>query len=399
MNLRICKLGKMQIQKWLAHSHNHFLESCRVLHHKLLEELHALALAWLVVAIIVTVDTDLCATLLAHWWRGLEDLIWLLDRVGPSLRIVILKAVEGLPSADETSGLRIGPHVVGPEDEVVELHRLAALARAVVLDPLNVDNLTAEVLRRLKGVVTVDVRLAWWVLAVAAGRIRANALVDRPEVVLNPHAVVLLQNDGGRVWKGREWTLVVDGVLDARSLALNVVVLHRGIFASIAELLDGVVLREEAEAERVRLPADECVRVAALLAILAANSELLGVDRRRHSRHVHILSLRNDLARRQVNILVLVAPGAPSDALAELAARHLILVAAAETVPAMRIAIIWASGFLQCIWHRGAWHPLIVGFLGGVAPVARVLLVHEEAHVRLVGVARVSASLYLALWE
>jgi len=191
----------------------------------------------------------------------------------------------------------------------------------------------------------------------------------------------------------------VNGVFDAGRLALDVIVLHRRVLAAVAQLLDGVVLWEEAEAEWISLPANEGVGVAALLAILALHSELLRVQGRRHRLHVNVLGLSNDFARRQVDVLILVGPGATSNTLAELAAGHLVLIAAAQAVPAVRIAIIWARGLLQGIWHRGAWDAVVVVCLRGVAPVAGVRLVDEEANMSLICTLSVAAGLHLALGQ
>merc|ERR1712232_676010 len=65
---------------------NLLLKGCSVLHHKLLEQFHPLALARVVVALIVAVDADLRAALLAHWRRSLEELFWVLDIFRPCLR-------------------------------------------------------------------------------------------------------------------------------------------------------------------------------------------------------------------------------------------------------------------------------------------------------------------------
>jgi len=178
-------------------------KSRRVLHHELLEQLGALALARVVMTVIVAVDANLRAALLAHRRRRLEELFWVLDVLSPGLRVVDLQAVEWLPGTNQLARNRVGPHVVRPQDEVIELHWLARLASAVILDPLHVHLLTAQVLRSLKRVPAVDVSVARWVLAVAARRISADALVHSPQVILNPHAVVLLEDDGGGVWEDR----------------------------------------------------------------------------------------------------------------------------------------------------------------------------------------------------
>mmetsp|Transcript_64319 Transcript_64319/g.199538 ORF Transcript_64319/g.199538 Transcript_64319/m.199538 type:complete len:467 (-) Transcript_64319:3-1403(-) len=268
---------------------------------------------------------------------------------------------------------------------MVQLHHLARLARAVVLDPLHADALAAEVLRVLEGVPMPDVRLAGRLRAVVPGGVRTDALVHEPEVVLDPHGLVHLQDDCGGVREDAEDASELHVVVRAGRLAADVVVLRVGVLAAVAELLDGVVLREKAKAEGVRLPADEGVGVATLLAVLELHGEGLRVQGRRHGRHVHLRRGRDGLARRHLDVLVLVGPSVATDALAEAAPRPLVLVAAALAVPALRVAVVRAVELrVQGVRGRGAGHAGVVRGLGGVAPVTGVWLLDAHADVALV---------------
>jgi len=241
----------------------------------------------------------------------------------------------------------------------------------MVLNPLNIDLLTAQILSSLECIPTVDVGVAIArSVAVIARRIRAHTLIYAPQMVLDPHTVVPHENGSSGVRENRKGALVVDSVFNTRSFTFDVIVLDRGIFASVAERWDRIILREEAQAERICLPTNQSVGVTALLAILAAHSELFWIEGRGHGGLIHIFSLCHNFTGGEVNVRVLVTPSSATDALAELAARHSILIASAFAVPAMRIAVIWARGLLQAIWNTGTRDAGVMVLLRGVAPVA-----------------------------
>merc|ERR1711937_522682 len=132
----------------------------------------------------------------------------------------------------------------------------------------------------------------------------------------------------------------MDCVVNARGLPLNVIVLDQRILTSVAQRLNGVVLWKESEAKRVRLPSDERVGITTLLAILALHGEFLWVERWRNGLGINITRVGNNLARSEINVLVLVRPSPPANPLTQLASWHLVLIAATLAVPALWIAII-----------------------------------------------------------
>merc|ERR1719362_1058001 len=174
----------------------------------------------------------------------------------------------------------------------------------MVLDPLHANALTAKVLCCLERVPMPNIVLARWVCAMISRRICANALVNKPQMVDDPHLLVDLKDASRGVGEIAKGTIQFDGVVCAGCLAADVVVLCIRILTSVAKLLDGVILREEAKAERVCLPANQSVRVAALLAVFALHSESLGIQWWCYCRHVHFRRDSNDLARSHVDVLI-----------------------------------------------------------------------------------------------
>merc|ERR1712151_1480130 len=75
----------------------------------------------------------------------------------------------------------------------------------MILDPLHPNLFPAQVLGSLEGVPTGDVGLAWWVTrgvvtTMLARGVSTNALVHKPQVILDPHSVIDLQDDSCGVW-------------------------------------------------------------------------------------------------------------------------------------------------------------------------------------------------------
>merc|ERR1712039_286423 len=58
--------------------------------------LHALRLAWMIMAVVITMDTNRGAAFLAKSWWGIENGC-VLHVILPSLGIINLQTVEGLP--------------------------------------------------------------------------------------------------------------------------------------------------------------------------------------------------------------------------------------------------------------------------------------------------------------
>mmetsp|Transcript_41605 Transcript_41605/g.67190 ORF Transcript_41605/g.67190 Transcript_41605/m.67190 type:complete len:316 (-) Transcript_41605:87-1034(-) len=300
-----------------------------------------LHLSFFVVAIVIAVDSNRCTALLALGRRGIKD-AFVLHGISPRFGVVVLEAVEGLPHAHDSLGHGISPSVVGPHDEVVELHHLRIVACAGFLDPLHADLLSAEVLGVLKGVPIPDERLARRVFAVVARRVGANALVNGPKVILHPHGLVDHEDGSRDVWRTGESSCELHVVVRASGLFGDVVILGIGVLAAVAERLDGVVLREESKAKWVGFPADEGVRVTSLLPILPLHCESLWVKWGVDSRHVHLVCGGDGRARGELDFFVLVTIGFPTDALAQLASGHLILITTALAIPALGVAVVRA---------------------------------------------------------
>ena len=84
------------------------------------------------------------------------------------------------------------------------LHDLRRLPHAMILDPLRTNALPTQVLRRQEGVPVLHVGLARRRGAVVARRVRADALLKAPEVVLDPHLLLHVQDRARDVREGLE---------------------------------------------------------------------------------------------------------------------------------------------------------------------------------------------------
>merc|ERR1712151_752270 len=104
----------------------------------------------------------------------------------------------------------------------------------------------------------MDVGVARRICAMRSRWVCTDALVHKPQIVLDPHPVLNLQDNSGCV---RQWTkrIVVNRIFDARSFSVDVVILYSRIFASVAQRFDRIVLREEAKTQWVGFPSNQSV--------------------------------------------------------------------------------------------------------------------------------------------
>mmetsp|Transcript_62726 Transcript_62726/g.149760 ORF Transcript_62726/g.149760 Transcript_62726/m.149760 type:complete len:240 (+) Transcript_62726:540-1259(+) len=230
----------------------------------------------------------------------------------------------------------------------------------------------------------LNIRFAGRVGTMVARRVCADALFHAPQVVLDPHLLVHVEDDGCDVRKCRKQSPVVNGVLGTLSFTVDVIVLDICILASVAHRLRGIVLREESEAEWICFPPYQCVRIATLLAVLPSDGELLGVQRLRDSAWIHLASVRKRLARRDNNLVVGITVSHSANPLTKSTPWHLILVAATCPVPALRVSIVWAGRLLGGIRRRCTRKALVMICLCRVAPVAGVRLVNLAANMGLI---------------
>merc|ERR1712190_452101 len=112
---------------------------------KTIQVLQTFRLAGMVSAIVVAVDTNRSAALLALCWWGIEHRR-VFYGINPRLWIVHLQSIEGLPRADEALGHWVSPHVMRPKNKVIQFHHLPRLASTMILDPFNTNPLTTQVL-------------------------------------------------------------------------------------------------------------------------------------------------------------------------------------------------------------------------------------------------------------
>mmetsp|Transcript_95020 Transcript_95020/g.148649 ORF Transcript_95020/g.148649 Transcript_95020/m.148649 type:complete len:255 (-) Transcript_95020:643-1407(-) len=250
--------------------------------------------------------------------------------------------------------------MVSPQDEMIQLHELAVLACPMILNPFNSDLLTPKVLRSRECIPTMYIAFAWRIRAMIAGRICTYALVNPPQIVLNPHRVLNHQDGGCDIREDAKDTLIVNSILNSCGFLLNVIVLHQRIFATITQWLNRIVLREETKTERICFPSNQRIRIATLFAILALYSEGFRVKWWRDRFWINIACIGHDLASGKIDILVFVRPSFPTNALAKLASRQLILITTALTIPALRIAIVWPISLVQGIRDRGSWNTCIM---------------------------------------
>ena len=122
----------------------------------------------IIVAIIIAMDSPngvvALSWFLAHLWR-MSKVGLIFDLVTPRTWVVHLQTIERLPGSDDFASLRIGPHMMRQEVEMIQLHHFRIISHPSILDPLNSDLLTTEELGLLERVVIEEVRVAWRVCA------------------------------------------------------------------------------------------------------------------------------------------------------------------------------------------------------------------------------------------
>ena len=352
--------------------------------------LHPLSRVTIIVTIIVTVDPSDGATLFAECWRDIEVLgIGRLHWNCPGVRVNDLQAIVWLPHTNNVPSLRVSPDVMSPKVEVIQLH--------VLPEVFDMKLLTAHVLSVLRPISTGRVVMIMHCLA----RVSTDTLLHSAvQSVHDPHETAYVAHDRRDVahpakWCDRHVNLFV---IEDRCLLLDIVE-PLGLFLTVAEGPGCVVAREELEAERVSLAANEDLVVARV-----GNGVVVWLNGLVHRLWVNIRGVGNRFTTHNMDVFVIIIPGDAADTLTEATAWVVVLVTTPLPVPTVwptlprlpvslvgshalwltviRTKVLWVEGVRDVLWvlclimAPGAGVLLLSGSADSSRGFARICLAH-----------------------